>query len=325
MVNILANRAKMTTATTGTGTITLGSASSGYQSFAAAGVNNAEVVAYVIEDGTSWEVGTGTYTSAGTTLSRTVIESSAGGGAAINLSGSAVVYIAPGKADFTARNPVTLSVAQQYYNATGSTWTKPTGLVFVIVECQAGGGGGGGVGAANLAGAGGGGGGYSRQFVAAGSLGASVSVTVGTGGASTSGAAGGAGGNSSFSTFATASGGAAGATGSTTVGISGAIGGSGGGGGGAGSGPLVVVGGAGGYSYKTAATGAVGGAGGGSFFGPGGPGAVANINLSGGIAAVTPNAWGAGGGGSAGFSGTAGVAGAAGKGGVVIVWEFIST
>lgn len=95
----LVNRAKMTTATTGTGTITLGSAVNGYQSFASAGVVNADVVRYVIEDGTSWEIGTGTYTASGTTLSRTPSESSAGG-AAISLSGNAQVFIAAVVADF---------------------------------------------------------------------------------------------------------------------------------------------------------------------------------------------------------------------------------
>lgn len=88
----LVNRAKMTTATTGTGTITLGSAVSGYQSFADAGVANSDVVRYVIEDGSAWEIGTGTYTASGTTLSRTVSESS-NADAAITLSGTAVVYI----------------------------------------------------------------------------------------------------------------------------------------------------------------------------------------------------------------------------------------
>ena len=94
----LVNRAKMTTATTGTGTITLGSASSGYQSFADAGVADSDVVRYVIEDGVNWEIGTGTYTASGTTLSRTVSESS-NADAAITLSGNAVVYITAVVAD----------------------------------------------------------------------------------------------------------------------------------------------------------------------------------------------------------------------------------
>ena len=90
---VLVNRAKMTTNTTGTGTITLGSATSGFQTFADAGVSNGNSVRYCIEDGSSaFEIGTGTYTSSGTTLSRSVIESS-NSDSALNLSGSAVVFI----------------------------------------------------------------------------------------------------------------------------------------------------------------------------------------------------------------------------------------
>jgi len=95
----LFNRAKMTTSTTGAGTVTLGSASVGFQSFADAGVSNSDVVQYVIEEGANFEIGTGTYTASGTTLTRTPTESSNSNNA-ITLAGNATVSVTGIATDF---------------------------------------------------------------------------------------------------------------------------------------------------------------------------------------------------------------------------------
>ena len=86
MALVLADRVKETTTTTGTGTVTLLGASNGFQSFAAVG--NANITYYTIaaQTGTEWEVGIGTYTSSGTTLSRTTVLSSSNSGSAVNFS-----------------------------------------------------------------------------------------------------------------------------------------------------------------------------------------------------------------------------------------------
>ena len=110
-----ANRVKVNTSTTGTGTITLGSAVAGFQSFADGGIVDGNEVRYTIIDGNAWEVGTGTYTSAGTTLSRTLIESSTG--SLLNLSGTNVeVFITMAAVDID--NLATRSIDVYNYTAT---------------------------------------------------------------------------------------------------------------------------------------------------------------------------------------------------------------
>ena len=109
----LANRAKVSTSTTGTGTVTLGSAVAGFQTFADAGVSNGETVRYVIEDGNNWEIGYGLYTHSGTTLTRVVSESSNSDNA-LTLSGNASVFIAAVADDL---NKVTASTfAEKHVN-----------------------------------------------------------------------------------------------------------------------------------------------------------------------------------------------------------------
>ena len=86
MALVVKDRVKETTITTGTGTITLAGAVTGYQAFSAIG--NGSTTYYVIEDanGTDWEVGIGTYTLSGTTLARTDVLASTNSNSEINLS-----------------------------------------------------------------------------------------------------------------------------------------------------------------------------------------------------------------------------------------------
>lgn len=92
MALVVKDRVKETTTTQGTGTVTLAGASSGYQSFAAIGDGN--ITYYTIAGGNEWEVGIGTYTASGTTLSRDVVLSSSNSGSLVNFSaGSKDVFV----------------------------------------------------------------------------------------------------------------------------------------------------------------------------------------------------------------------------------------
>ena len=80
MALVLKDRVRVTSTTTGTGTFTLGAAASGYQDFSVIGNGNTTYYAIQNSGDNTWEVGIGTYTASGTTLSRdTVLESSNSG------------------------------------------------------------------------------------------------------------------------------------------------------------------------------------------------------------------------------------------------------
>lgn len=84
MALVLADRVRETTTTTGTGSVTLAGAVVGFQSFAAIGDGNQTYYTIADQGGANWEVGIGTYTSAGTTLSRTTVLSSSNAGSLVN-------------------------------------------------------------------------------------------------------------------------------------------------------------------------------------------------------------------------------------------------
>jgi hypothetical protein len=152
MALVLADRVRETTTTTGTGTVTLAGPVSGFQGFNAA-IGNANTTYYTIADAATgaWEVGLGTYTSAGSTLARTTILSSSNSGAAVNFAaGTKDVFVTQpaeralylngagtgvdaGAAAFTANGVVYASSTSAL--ATGSAFTfNGTALAVTTVD-----------------------------------------------------------------------------------------------------------------------------------------------------------------------------------------------
>jgi hypothetical protein len=120
MAFVLADRVKETTTTTGTGTVTLLGAATGFQSFAAIG--NANTTYYTIAgQGTAeWEVGIGTYTSSGTTLARTTVISSSNSGSLVTFSAGTKDVFVTYPASFTS-NAIGGGVGAVMLNATTAT------------------------------------------------------------------------------------------------------------------------------------------------------------------------------------------------------------
>lgn len=95
MALVVKDRVKSSTTTTGTGTITLGAAAAGFQAFSVIGNGNTTYYTIVDTINGTWEVGVGTYTSSGTTLSRDAVFDSSNSGSLVNFaSGSKDVFVA---------------------------------------------------------------------------------------------------------------------------------------------------------------------------------------------------------------------------------------
>lgn len=101
---MLFDRVKVLTATLGTSNFTLGAAEEGYQTWAAAGATNGQLVRYIAVDGANWEVGEGVYN--GTTIARTTIHGSSNAGSKIVLSGDTMLFSGLSVQDMDAKSDV---------------------------------------------------------------------------------------------------------------------------------------------------------------------------------------------------------------------------
>jgi hypothetical protein len=122
MALVLKDRVRESTATTGTGTLSLDGAITGFQGFSVIGNTNTTYYAVVDVTTGDWEVGLGTYTSAGSLLSRDTVLESSSGGTKINFgAGPKDVFCT-----YPAEQAVTLSDIQTLTNKTLSTGTAIT-------------------------------------------------------------------------------------------------------------------------------------------------------------------------------------------------------
>ena len=354
------NRARMLTSTTGTGSsLTLTAAVFRYFTFSEAGLQDGDVVDYVIEDGNDFEIQIGqTYNSSGPSLSRGTPAASKVGGVAgtsqISLSGNAQVFItavaesfdisrytqksspaatdlllaydsdAGGLVNLLLGSIFPLSLVNVKVFASSGTYTPHPQMRTALVFLTGGGGGGGGVTATSetntsASGGGGGAGATAIGVFTPEQLGASRSIIIG---------AGGAGGPSS--------GGSGGSGGSTQiVGLmtaGGGVGGPGGttsggtifgpGAGGTASGGMINIrGGSGlrGYARSVSPV-CVSGHGGASFWGGGATGVAAFNSES--VSGADAYVYGTGGSGAALTNTTTGAAGGDGASGICVVLEF---
>jgi len=130
MAILVKDRVKETTTTTGTGTVTLLGAAAGFQSFSAIGNGNVTYYAIVGQSTAEWEVGIGTYTSSGTTLSRDTILASSNSGSAVNFSA--------GTKDVFVTYPASAGQLPYTFNNQTSTYTVVVSDLGKVVNCTTG-------------------------------------------------------------------------------------------------------------------------------------------------------------------------------------------
>lgn len=229
MAQIIADRVKETSTSTGTGAFTLAGAMTGFKTFSSVCANS-DTVYYAIQgvDGTGsptaeWEVGLGSWGTGGV-LTRTTVYSSSNANALVNFSaGDKQVWI-----DAPASWLTKVDASSVTDFSSSGSYQQPAAATFIEVWGYGSGGGGaagrrGAAGTLRTGGGGGGGGSLVIRRFKVSELTFPVTVTIGAGGAGgaavtandTNGNAGSIGGNSTFGSYVTAYGGGGGVGGTS--------------------------------------------------------------------------------------------------------------
>jgi hypothetical protein len=123
---LFADRIQETTTTTGTGTVTLAGAVTGYRAFSVVGDGN--TCFYCITDASNWEVGQGTYTLSGTTLSRDTVFASSNSNALVSFGAGSKLVFLDNPADFIG------TIAQMCSQPLNSQYIIPNSVASVFTK-----------------------------------------------------------------------------------------------------------------------------------------------------------------------------------------------
>jgi len=164
MALVVADRVQQTGTANTTVSFTLSGSVAGFQSFAVVGDTNTTYYTATDASG-NWEVGLGTYSTTGPTLTRTTILSSSNSNAAVTFSGTVNVFVTypASKAVFSPTGTLAQNT-QVFTFGSAQTYTAPTNTQWVKVTVV--GGGGNGAGTTSQRGSGGGSSGVAIKWLA---------------------------------------------------------------------------------------------------------------------------------------------------------------
>jgi hypothetical protein len=136
MAFVVKDRVRETTTIAGTGTVTLLGAFTGYQTFSVIGDGNSTYYTISSAGSTEWEVGIGTYTLSGTTLTRSTVIASSNSGSLVSFSaGTKDIYcVGPSSKLFVLDSSGNFNMGSGTFTATTGTFTTINGQVATATQ-----------------------------------------------------------------------------------------------------------------------------------------------------------------------------------------------